>query len=184
MGRVGQVHDHPDAVVEPVRGGGQVGVAVPVPHDPVHALPTSLEPADLAGLEGLVQAVDRHPGAPRLAAPEALVVDQQQPVGDLDLVGVGAGRRRQLPHQDRLGGVAHVEDGGAHPARPEMPHIQGVALTQDLHAVAVAAEVGVAEEPQSPGVGGAGLGLSRSHPQPVPRSVPHPGRGARPASRP
>ena len=60
------------------------------PYDAVDALPGRVEPADLLRVEGVGQVVDRHPRAVGVAAAELLVVDQQQAVRDLHLVGVAS----------------------------------------------------------------------------------------------
>ena len=77
------------------------------------------------------------------------MVDQQQAVGDLHLVGVGVRRRVPLPDQLGPGGVGHVQDRGTRSRRAVVGDIEHVALTQHLHAVAPAVEVVLRQQGQS-----------------------------------
>ncbi len=148
VARVGQVDDHPDAVAEALGDRRDVGVAAALPHDAVHAEAGGVEPADLLRVERVGQVVDGHAGAVRVAAAEHLVVDQQQAVGDLDLVGVAPVRGLPLLHQAQVGRVGRVQHARAHAAGPEVPHVDGVAGAHDLHAVAEAVQVVLGDGPQ------------------------------------
>src|SRR5205814_5490512 len=80
------------------------------------------------------------------AAAELLLVDEQQAVGDLHLVGVRARRGGPLLDEARRRRVRDVEDRRPHAADPEVADVDRVALAQHLHPVAEPAEIVVGEQ--------------------------------------
>ena len=148
VGRVLEVDDDPDPVGEARGDGGEVRVAPPHPHDAVDAAVARRPPADPLRVERVGEVVDREPLRPGVAAAEELVVDEQQAVGDLHLVGVRPLGRAPLADHAGRGDVAHVEDRRPHAARSEVADVQRVTVPLDLHAVPEAVEVVVPDEPE------------------------------------
>ena len=166
VGRVGHVDNDPDPVVEARRRRRHVGVAAALPDDAVHAAPATLPVADLLRVEGVFQGVHREPRGPRAARAgraqrEPLLVDQQQTVGDLHLVGVGVRGGVPLPDQLRVRRVGHVQDRGPGTRGAVVGHIEDIALAQHLHAVASTVQIVLGNERQP--VRGCGARCRRSH---------------------
>jgi hypothetical protein len=160
-GRVGHVDDDPDAVVKARRGGRHVRVPAALPHDPVDAPAPGLPEADLFRVERVLEGVDGEPRRPRALRTrwpegEALVVDQQQPAGDLHLVRMGVRRRVPLADQAGTGRVGHVQDGRARTRGAVVSDVQDVTLAEHLHPVPTAVQVVLREQPQP-------LGRGRTH---------------------
>ncbi len=75
-----------------------------------------------------------------------LVVDDEQPLRELHFVRMGAGRNADLPQHSRSCGIGDVDDARSDAEVAHVPDVEHVAVPHDLHAVALAIEIGVADE--------------------------------------
>src|SRR6516225_9716760 len=152
---VGQVHHHPDAVAEVLGDGRHVRVPAAGPDDPVHPPPAARPEGHPGRPQRVGQPVDgqagRHRPALRRTVRELLVVDQQQAAGGLHLVGVAARRGGPLGDQHRPRRVRGVEHRRPRPGGAGVPDVDGAAVPDHLHAIAVAAQAVVAGQPQARG---------------------------------
>ena len=113
--------------------------------------------ADGAGVGGVVEGVDVEAsdggrvggGAAEIGL---LAVLDEDVTDDLHLVVVGVGRMLDLADDARVGGIGAVEDGERQRAQPDMGDVDELAALDDLHGVADAIKVAVADEAHVPGV--------------------------------
>ena len=109
------------------------------------AQPCRVPEPDLDGFERVGGVVDRHADTLWHTSTKGLVIGDEQPVGELDLVGMRALRSSHLMHEPGIGRIRDVEDRRAHTGRTEMRDVQGVPRPHHLHAIAVASERRLAE---------------------------------------
>ena len=122
----------------------------------MHALAGHLQEGELAWLLGA-----RHVEHLQAALPArrvrleraALVVDQQHVVDHLDLVRVGAWRCFQLGDHAWAARIRHIDHRRADPSLAHVADERETVLEVDVHAVAVAVEVGLADQAQVQSVG-------------------------------
>jgi hypothetical protein len=75
-----------------------------------------------------------------------LVVREQEIAGQLHLVGVRSLRDGDLPEHARVREIGDVDDARPNAEVAHVADVEDVAAPHDLHAIALAAEVGVADE--------------------------------------
>ncbi len=146
--RVREVDDDKDAV--PVTRLSRRGVRVPPAGepDPVHTQSVDRKEADPPGFGGVRDVVHHEARALRDADAIGvlLVIGEQKAVGELHLVRMRSLRHGDLPEDSRAGGIGDVDDAGPDAEIAHVTDVEDLARSHDLHPVAAAAEVGVADE--------------------------------------
>ena len=115
----------------------------------MHALAWHFEERDLARLRRLGDVEDLETTLPRRRLRlehAALVVDEQHVANHLHFVRVGTGRRLELRDDTRVPGVGHVDHRGTNAAFTHVRHEGEAILHVDVHAVAVAVQVGLSDQ--------------------------------------
>ena len=74
----------------------------------------------------------------------------QNVAGNLHLVRVRVGRMRHLSHDSRIGRVGRIDDAERHRRSAEMRYIDVSTILEQLHAVAMAIEIMVADQTNVP----------------------------------
>jgi len=147
--------NHPDTVAEMIGDRRHVRVPAPGPHDAVHPAAPAGPEGDLLGLDRVIQPVHGQSGGERRArrgpVRELLVIDEQHarrrpgpcgcacPAGPATGSPARGGRDRSTSRMDV-----------PIPLVPMCPTYSVVALPEDLHAVAVAAQVVLGPVPAGP----------------------------------
>ena len=119
----------------------------------MHALARQFQIPDLARLGRILDAVNFDPRLVGHAIGDRLVeigpflVLNQNVADDLHLMGVGIRRVGHLGDQTRLGGIGDVENAQRHRRSAKMSQINVAAMLEQLHAIAMAVQIVMADHP-------------------------------------